>query len=146
MDYIKEAENYLKHYASLKKSVSHAEYMIDKISMKSCPGEVSAVDNDITGISAQHPVNTLQEMYELKKWQEVCNESENEIDHIEELLNGLEQKERKVLELWYLERMKAVDIMIDMDFETRQAVYNLKSKALKSFSVILFGIQALKAI
>ena len=35
MDYIKEAENYLKHYASLRKSVSHARYMIDKLMMKS---------------------------------------------------------------------------------------------------------------
>lgn len=146
MDYIKEAENYLKHYASLRKSVSHARYMIDKLMMKSCPNEISAVNNDITGVSAQHPVNTLQEMYEIKKWQDVCNDSETEIKHIEEMLMGMDEKEHRILELYYMDRMKVIDIMVAMDFETRQAVYNLKSTALKKFSVKLFGIHALKAI
>lgn len=146
MDYVKEAENYLRHYASLKKSVSHAKFMIDQLAFRACPGEVSAITNDITGVSAQHPVNTLQEMYELQKWKAVCEDSAGEIAHIEELLNGMDEKEHQLLDLWYIQRAPVIDIMTEMDYETRQAVYNLKSRAVKNFSVILFGIHALKAI
>lgn len=146
MDYVKEAENYLRHYASLKKSVSHAKFMIDQLAFRACPGEVSAVTNDITGVSAQHPVNTLQEMYELQKWKSVCEDSAGEIAHIEELLNGMDEKERKVLELWFLERMSISEIAADLRYEERRSVYNLKNKALKDFAVALFGIHALRAI
>lgn len=146
MDYIKEAENYLRHYASLKKSVSHAMYMIDKLAYKTCPGEVSAIVNDITGVSAQNPGNTLQEMYELQKWKDVCEDSAGEIAHIGDLLNGMDEKERKVLELWYIEKTQVVDIMEAFEYDERRSVYNLKSKALKNFAINLFGIHALKAI
>ncbi len=146
MDYIKEAENYLKHYASLRKSVSHARYMIDKLMMKSCPGEVSAVNNDITGVSAQHPVNTLQEMYELQQWQKIVTDNEHEIKHISDTLESLEDKEKLILEMWYVNKMQAIDIMNEFEYDERRSVYNLKSKALKSFAINLFGIKVFNAI
>ena len=146
MDYIKEAENYLKHYASLRKSVSHARYMIDKLMMKSCPGEVSAVNNDITGVSAQHPVNTLQEMYELQQWQKIVTDNEHEIKHISDTLESLEDKEKLILEMWYVNKMQAIDIMNEFEYDERRSVYNLKSKALKNFAINLFGIKVFNAI
>lgn len=146
MDYVKEAENYLRHYASLKKSVEHAAYMIERLTYKSRPKEVGAVQNDVTGVAAQCPGNTLQEMYELQKWQEVRDESLREIEHIEGLLDGIDEKEHNLLNLWYVQKLPVVDIMAEMDYETRQAVYNLKARAVKNFSVILFGFSALKAI
>lgn len=146
MDYIKEAENYLKHYASLRKSVSHARYMVHKLMMKSCPGEVSAVNNDITGVSAQHPVNTLQEMYELQQWQKVITDNEHEITHITDILESLEDKEKIILEMWYIDKIQVIDIAVKFEFEERRSAYNLKNKALKDFAIKLFGINALKAI
>lgn len=146
MDYIKEAENYLKHYASLRKSVSHARYMINKLMMKSCPGEVSAVNNDITGVSAQHPVNTLQEMYELQQWQKIVTDNEHEIKHISDTLESLEDKEKLILEMWYVNKMQAIDIMNEFEYDERRSVYNLKSKALKNFAINLFGIKVFNAI
>lgn len=146
MDYVKEAENYLRHYASLKKSVEHAQYMIERLMYKSRPREVGAVQNDVTGVAAQCSGNTLQEMYELQRWQSVREESLHEIGHIERLLEGMDEKEHSLLNLWFVQKLSVVDIMVEMDYETRQAVYNLKTKAVKNFSVILFGIQALRAI
>lgn len=146
MDYVKEAENYLRHYASLKKSVEHAQYMIERLTYKSRPREVGAAQNDVTGVAAQCPGNTLQEMYELQRWQSVREESLHEIGHIERLLEGMDEKERRVLQMWYVEKMNAADVAADFGYDERRSVYNLKGKALKNFSVILFGVSALKAI
>ncbi len=146
MDYVKEAENYLRHYASLKKSVEHAEYMIHRLTYRSQPKEISAAQNDMTGIAAQYPGNTLQEMYELQKWQEVRNESLQEIKHITDLLDGMDEKERKVLEMWYVQKMDKLDIAEEMGYGTRKSAYEMRDRGLKNFSVALFGIQALKAI
>lgn len=146
MDYVKEAENYLRHYASLKKSVEHAQYMIERLTYKSRPRKVGAVQNDVTGVAAQCPGNTLQEMYELQKWKAVCEDSAGEIAHIEELLEGLDERERRILRLWYVKRMDKYDIAAELGYENRESVYPLKTKALKNFSVILFGIHALRAI
>lgn len=146
MDYIKEAENYLRHYKELKSSIKHAEHEIAKLKWKSRPGEVSAVSNDITGVTADHPGNTLNEMYQLQKWQDVRDESNREMQHVENLLAGMEEKERKVLEMWYVQRMDKYDIAAELGYNSKQPVYNTRNKAIKKFAVILFGINALKAI
>lgn len=146
MDYIKEAENYLRHYKELKSSIKHAEHEIAKLKWKSRPGEVSAVSNDITGVTADHPGNTLNEMYQLQKWQDVRDESNREIQHVENLLAGMEEKERKVLEMWYVQRMDKYDIAAEFGYNSKQPVYNTRNIAIKKFAVILFGINALKAI
>lgn len=145
MDYVKEAEKYLRYYANLKKSVAHAEYMIERLTYKSRPKEVCAVVNDVTGVAAHCPGNTLQEIYELQRWQEVCEKSAREVEHIETLLDGLEQKERRILQMWYLERLDKFKIAIEMDCSERNVFY-LKSKAVRNFAVNLFGILALKAL
>lgn len=146
MDYVREAECYLQHYADLKKSVEHAQYMIRRLARKSGPGEIRTMRLDASGIAARRSNDTLQEMYELQKWQEVQAESRAEIAHIESLLEEMEAKERSVLQLWYVDKMNVADIAAELEYDERKSVYNLKSKALKKFSVVLFGILALKAI
>jgi len=145
MDYVKEAENYLRHYASLKKSVEHAEYMIHRLTYRSQPKEISAAKNDMTGVAVQYSGNTLQEMYELQKWQEVCEKSAGEIEHIESLLNGLEPKEQRILQMWYLEKLDKFKIAIELGCSERNVFY-LKGKAVRNFAINLFGILALKAL
>jgi DNA-directed RNA polymerase specialized sigma24 family protein len=141
-----EAEKYLFHYSSLYRAVGHAEFMIERILYQSCPKDIGAASNDITGVFAARPVNTFQEIFELSRWKEVKKRSDEEIKHIEELLAGLDERERKVLKMWYVDKMSVTDIAADMNFSERKSVYNLKNRALKNFSVILFGISALNAI
>lgn len=127
MDYIKEAEAYLKYYANLKKSVTHAKYMMGRL--------------------ANQVYITEKGGYrcgDLCMWQEICRQNEAEICHIEEMLCGLTEKERQVLELYYIEKMRVADIAAELDYEGRKSVYNLKSKALKNFAVNLFGSGAWK--
>lgn len=150
MDYIKEAENYLRHYKELKSSIKHAEHEIAKLKWKSRPGEVSAVSNDITGVTADHPGNTLNEMYQLQKWQEFRDGSLREIEHIESILDGISQtreteRYKDILDMWYVKQMDKVDIGVELDCSDRH-VYRLKERALKKFAVGLFGISALKVM
>jgi hypothetical protein len=71
MNYIREAENYLRYYWELHHSIEHADYMISKLVNQTAPNDLSAVSMDITGIRAGKPCNTLNQMYELQIWQEM---------------------------------------------------------------------------
>lgn len=150
MNYIKEAENYLKYYRNLKKSLDHANYMINNFTWLTAPNSIHAVVNDPSGISARKPVNTVEQLYELVRWQEQKKQTQKEIDHIEEILNDMVkekgcEKYRRVLEMWYVEKEDKEYIAQELNYCTRN-VFRVKEKALEKFAVTLFGIKALKAI
>ncbi|SMC63609.1 hypothetical protein [Sporomusa malonica] len=153
MNCIREAENYLRYYRELHQSIGHANRMISKLKRQGAPNVISAVNVDVTGIHASKPVNTLNQMYQLQKWQEMKDRTQTEIDKIEEELNGICQTQgcemyRDVLFMWYVERKDKDDIAVAIGYSetSRSSIYDIRNKAIRKFSVALFGIEALKAI
>ena len=79
MNYIREAENYLRYYRELHQSIEHADYMINKLVKQTAPKGISAVSVDITGVRAGKPVNTLNQIYQLQMWKEMKDRTMVEI-------------------------------------------------------------------
>lgn len=75
MNYIREAENYLRYYRQLKKSIEHADKMITRLTWETLPKKVGAAVLEATGVHADHPVNTMNQLYELRKWSQLCSKS-----------------------------------------------------------------------
>ena len=146
MNYIKEAENYLRHYNSLKESTKHALYMINQIKNRAAPSSKVNADYEITGIHAGSVANTLNDLYELQIWHGVYEDNMSAIEHIDEMLLSLDDRECMVLRLWYIQNVHIVDIARELNYTERRSVYNLKNRALKNFAVKMFGLKALKAI
>lgn len=71
MNFIREAENYLRYYRELHQSIEHADQMISRLKWQTAPREAAAVNMDITGVRASKPINTLNQIYQLQKWQEM---------------------------------------------------------------------------
>jgi hypothetical protein len=65
MNYIREAENYLRYYRDLQQSIRHANRMIAKLTWQGAPRDAGAVNMDVTGVRASKPVNTLNQIYQL---------------------------------------------------------------------------------
>lgn len=149
MDYIKEAENYLQHYRDMKRAVTNAEREIRKIVGRTAPGTLQAVQMDITGVRSSKEGNTQSDMYQLQEWLKIRKENRKEIEHIANILQEIsdEEKEpyRELLEYWYVERLKVLEICEKMNLG-KSAVYEKKDKALQKFATALFGIRVVKMI
>lgn len=153
MNCIREAENYLRYYRELNQSIEHANLMISKLKWQGTPKDAGAACTDITGIRASKPVNTLNQVYQLQKWQEMKDRTLEEIDKIEESLQGICQdpgceRYRDVLYMWYVEKLDKDEIAVAVGYSetSRKSIYEIKNKAIKKFAVALFGIEALEAI
>lgn len=151
MNCIREAENYLRYYRELNQSLGHADRMINQLKRQSAPREVGAVNMDVTGVRAEKPVNTLNQIYQLQRWQEMKERTQVEIDKVEESLKGICldpgcERYRDILYMWYVEKKDKEAIANEIGYSTRQSVYDIKIKAIRKFAVCLFGVTALQAI
>jgi hypothetical protein len=148
---IREAENYLRYYREIKKSVEHADRMIGQLMHQTAPRMIGAVAMDITGIRASQPHDTLNQIYQLQKWQEMKESTLIEIGKIDDVLDAISQdsgceRYKDVLVMWYVEKMDKDMIADKFGYSSRQSVYDMKNKAIRKFAVALFGVTALKAI
>ncbi|MEN6567174.1 MAG: hypothetical protein ABFC57_12840 [Veillonellales bacterium] len=108
---------------------------------------------DVTGIRASKPQNTLNQIYQLQKWQEMRERTMVEIEKIESSLAGICadpgcERYRDVLYMWYVEKIDKEEIAVAIGYSesSRKSIYEIKNKAIKKFAVALFGIEALEAI
>lgn len=151
MDCIREAENYLRYYRELTKSVEHADRMIEQLTWQTAPKGVGAVSMDVTGVRASQSHDTLNQIFQLQKWQEMRELTLTEMEKVEDVLNAICQEAgcqqyREVLTMWYVEKMDKDMIADKFGYSSRQSVYDMKNKAIRKFAVALFGVTALKAI
>jgi len=151
MNYIREAENYLRYYRELHQSIEHADYMINKLAKQTAPKGISAVSMDITGVRAGKPVNTLNQIYQLQMWKEMKDRTMVEIGKVDNVLESISKDQgcenyKSILFMWYVEKKAKEAIAEEIGYSHRQSVYEIRNKAIKKFAVALFGIVALEAI
>lgn len=151
MDCIREAENYLRYYRELWKSIEHADRVIKQLMWQTAPRIPGAVTMDVTGIRASQPHDTLNQIYQLQKWQEMREVTLIEMGKVEDVLNAICQdpgceRYKDVLVMWYVEKMDKDMIAEKLGYSHKQSAYEIKNKAIKKFAVTLFGVIALKAI
>lgn len=125
INYLEEAENYLKHYADLLKAASYT-------------------NKPLADLSRTGKTRKEETAGQLGKGREPLDNSNDEIAHIEDLLSVLGCRERKALVLYYVKNLSVLAIMKEMQIRTKQEFHKLKEKALKDFSIAMFGICALR--
>ncbi len=152
MNYIKEAEQYLKYYADLHKSIENMDKEIARLIYRSVPkGSTSSV-LDLTGIRGNNnqddAYNTLFKIQNLIKSKA---NTEEELEKIDKILEDISQEKDceyygQVLRKWYIERIPKEDIAREIGYSSKRSVYSLRSKAIRKFAIRLFGLEALKIV
>ena len=153
MDCIREAENYLRYYRELTKSIEHADRMIGQLTWQTAPKPMGAVSMDVTGVRASQSHDTLNQFFQLQRWQELRQLTLAEMAKVEDVLNTICQdpgceRYKDVLIMWYVEKQEKEDIARSIGYSetSRRIVYEMKTEAIRKFAVALFGVTALKAI
>ncbi|MBU5439481.1 hypothetical protein KQI42_15810 [Tissierella sp. MSJ-40] len=152
MNYIKEAENYLKHYGDMYESIENMDKEISRLIRESGPQDITAIQYDITGIPGgckqDEAINVL---FKIQILTENRHNTKKELEKIDKILDEISEEEGcefygQVLRKWYIERVPKEDIAESIGYSSRQSIYTLKGKAIRKFSIRLFGLEALKMI
>jgi len=151
MKCIKDAEAKLKHYRDLSRAVKNAQKEIHRITYRTVPRKIKAAAMDETGVRANVPINTMNEIYQLNRWQTILNDTEEELRLIDDILTEISQEPncdhyKDVLIMWYVERRKKDEICEKINYSTARTLYRIRNKAIRKFAVSMFGIEALNEL
>jgi hypothetical protein len=151
MDYIKEAENYLKYYRHLNKSVESLEKEIIRLKYKDAPRIIKAVAMDESEIRSQLGKNdAMNDVYKLLTLTECQDDTKKSIKNIDDILDMISAEKGCghygfLLKFWYVDKMDKLDIAEELHISERSVYYH-KENAIKSFAIALFGIAVLKVV
>lgn len=151
MNYIREAENYLYHYRDLYKSIENMDREISRLIRNSGPQDITGISYDGVGqgqVSQDDAFNTL---FKIQKLTESRKETKEKLEKIDTLLDDLSEDEGceffgEVLRKWYIEKIPKEEIATDIGYSSRQSIYTLRGKAIRKFSIRLFGIESVRML
>ena len=148
MNYVKMAEDRLRYYRDMQRSIKNAESEIARLVRKAGPNELNAIQLDITGIRCSkqdEAIDTLMKIMELKDCAEKTEEALKDIDfHLEEVSLGQGcELFGQVLRRWYIDEEPKEKIAEDLRYSERKSIYQIRERAIRKFAIQLFGIKAL---
>jgi hypothetical protein len=148
MNYIKEAEDYLRNYNDLVKSVDNLKTEISEIN-----AELTCIKNiDYSGMphgsgSGLFDDRLVNKLYRKQKAEEELKKTVKAIHRINTVLKGLSEgegneKHEQVLRLFYIEGARGQALEEALECSERHC-YRLKGIAIRRLAIQLFGIKGL---
>lgn len=149
MDYIEEAEKYLRHYHDLYRSLSNMRIKRAKLIGKAAPQGYKESDYTqpiVTGGGGQEDAYNL--LFKIKVLTENITKTIEKLKEIDEILNGISQEPGcelygDILKKWYIEKVPREEIALEANYCERN-IYKIRDKAIQKFAVNLFGLNAVK--
>ena len=152
MNYIKEAEDILKNHRKLKDSLNNMENRKKNIINKGMPKEIAAIDYSKPSIQkTSYSDNTIAQMCEINQINAEINETEADMQVVEDILEQIKQESsllEKFLVLRYIEKPKAnlgtICKELGYSEDSNHTIYDIRKKALREFAIRYFGSRAIK--
>lgn len=142
MNYIKEAEEYLRSYSDLKDSIVNIQKELEFLELE-ITGAKAMDYSGMPGGGAALPDDRLVNLLFKKQVKEAALEStENTIAYIKSIFKNLSEEESKVLKAFYVEGLRGTALEEKFKICERQ-VYNLRKPAIRRFAKQLFGIKVI---
>ncbi len=149
MNYIREAENVLRYYRDLYRSIEHMDREIARLIRQAGPSDIKAIVVDEQLGSGRHD-ETINILFQIQQLSENRAKTESELKKVEDILDDISrqagcEKYGIVLKKWYVEGQPRHEIAKELGY-TERHLYRIKSRAIRKFAVSLFGIEALKVV
>ena len=146
MNYFKSAEQVLSSVPALKRSLQNLERRKERIIENGAPGELGAVDPSKPYVNSTFVSDTLNDLLELNEVTKCIKLTEAKLEEIEGVLSQLEEEQRKILVMWYIERRKKESIAEALAYESITTVYDKRNRAVAEFALSYYGAAALSSI
>lgn len=146
MNYFKEAESLIKNLPLLEISLDNLKARKGRIIQNNGPQDINGMDYSAPFISSHHVNDTLNELLEYSECLKEIKNTENKIGEITQVINQLDEKHKRIIELWYTEKIPKEKIMEKLNIESLTTVYNLRNTAIAEFALLYFGADALPSI
>lgn len=141
MDYIKEAEVYLRSYRDFKKSIELIENEIEYLDEELVGAKAIDYSGMPSGGGATLPDDRIINLlYQKQVKQKALESTILKVNHIENIFINLGEKDEEILKAFYLDNLRGIELEGKFGVSERHA-YNLKKAAIKRFAIQLFGIK-----
>ena len=142
MNWQKEAINDLRQYCSRKQSLENLAERKRAFEEKYKAIRCSMCDTDpVMGGSSRIEDNMINNIVERQRIDMNIEATKKLVDITERGLSGLDDKQRKVLNEFYINRSQNhVERLMDILGYEKTAIYDLKDQALYDFTIAMFGL------
>ena len=142
IDYFRAAESTISSLPSLKRSIPLLEKRLARLAEAGAPKEPNGVDFTKSYVDSHHVNDTLSELLAVAETQREIHATKAEIAEIEKALSELPEDQRKVVTLFYIDKLSAAVIAERIYVESEKTVYKLRNKGVANFAVLYYGALA----
>ena len=146
MNYFKAAEQILSSVPTLERAtenlIRRQQKLIDNGASKGAA--VIHYDKPFTG--THHVNDTLSELLEISECSNNIAKNQEELAYIYGIVEQMRDEHKKLVRLWYFQKLSKEAVMENMHIESLSTVYNLRNKAVAEFALLYYGASALPSV
>lgn len=143
MNYFKEAERVLMSRRNLERSITNLKRRLAHIVNSGTPRDIGGMDYSQPYAKESMVNDTMKDCLEIVETKKEIATTREEIDLIDDVINQLSEKSKKVISLWYVEEKTKDEIREALKSEGSSTIYSMRNKAIGEFAVLYFGAGAL---
>lgn len=139
IDYYREVEKKLEHRRLLGKAVINLKRQLNTLVKRSGPIDVSAVDLERPFVSSSYSADSLAICLEILLIKKRIRETQEDIDHIDAVIDQLDKKDAELLRMWYIKKLPKSEIAKKLSYAERKSVYEKIHKIVKVCIALFYG-------
>ena len=143
INYFDAAENTLRGRGFLDSALQNLERRKERIVQHGSPAGYPSPDFSKPYASTSAVNDTLAECLELAEVVREIKVTEEKIQEIDAVISQLDEAERDIIRLWYIEGKSKEEIAEAVNYASATSVYDLRNKAVAQFALLFFGAGAL---
>ncbi len=146
INYFSAAEDTLRARGYLETALKNLERRKERIIAHGGPAGYPSPDFSKPYASTSAVNDTLAECLELAEVAREIADTREKIREIDEVLSQMDEAEREVIRLWYIERKSKEEIAEAVNYASTRSIYDLRNTAVAQFALLYFGAGAIPSM
>ena len=146
MNYFKAAEQILSSVPTLERATENLKRRQQRLIDNGDPKGAGAINYDKPFTDTHYVNDTLSELLEISECSKNIAKNQEELAYIYGIVEQLQDEHKKLVRLWYFQKLPKEAVMEKMYIESLSTVYNLRNKAVAEFALLYYGASALPSV
>lgn len=146
MNYFKAAEQILSSVPTLERATENLKRRQQRLIDNGAPKGAGTINHDKPFTDTHYVNDTLSELLEISECSKNIAKNQEELAYIYGIVEQLQDEHKKLVRLWYFQKLPKEAVMEQMYIESLSTVYNLRNKAVAEFALLYYGASALPSV